>query len=312
MTRIPGVLGAATVSLLVGLASPTSAAPRASDASDRLMAAAATNARVHGATRLVAPRSSERVADTLVIGVFPFAADPADTLLAPLSYALADLLVTDLSRSRRVTLVERARLQSVLRELSLAASGALDPASAPRAGRLARANTIVTGALRRRGPADIVFETRVSQAATGRVDPTLSAAAPINDILAAEKAIAYRLFDQFGVVLTPQERALIEQRPTNNVAALLAYGQGVRAEVNGQYAVAARAFRRAAAADPSFTRAIQRASEARTAGSGAVRTAINGVNRPLETVPTTLRPGLATDPALGGSRATITIDINRP
>jgi TolB-like protein len=247
-----------------------------------------------------------------VVAVMPLNVDARDTLLAPLGYALADLLSTDLARSRSLTLVERARLAAVLRELALTASGAVDSATAPRTGRFLKARRVVVGSLVRRGDR-IVFDARVNDVETGRVASGFEAQAPFDDVLEAEKQLAFRLFDHLGVQLTPQERALVEARPTRNLAALLAYGQAVQAEVNGQYAAAARAFRRAAAADPSFTVALNRAEAARTSGGGgAAGLAVQRVNRPLETVPTTLRPGLATDLAFPGGTATITVDITRP
>jgi len=247
-----------------------------------------------------------------VVAVLPLTVDARDTLIAPLGYAFADLLSTDLARSKRLTLVERARLDLVIREHLLATSGVVDSATAPRAFRLLDARRLVVGSLVRRGD-EIVFDTHILEAGTGQLERPQQGRAPLADVLAAEKAVAFQVIDNLGVVLTPQERALVEQRPTRNLAALLAYGQAVRAEVNGQYALAARAFRRAAAADPSFSMALARAEAARAAASGgAAYMALQRVNRPLESVPTTLRPGLATDPAFPGGSASITVDINRP
>lgn len=251
-------------------------------------------------------------ADSQVVGVLPFAADARDTLLGPLAFGLADILATDLSRSQRLTLVERARLGAVLRELSLASEGAVDSATAPRAGRLIQARTLVTGSLQRRGLRDVVFTARLTDVGTGRVETALVASAPLNDVLAAEKEIVFRLFNQLRVQLTPQERALVEQRPTRNLAALVAYGQGVQAEVNAQYAAAVVAYRRASGGDPGFRQALQRAGAARRLGSPSGSSVAERVNRGLETVPTTPRPGLPTDPAFPGARASLTVIFTRP
>lgn len=247
-----------------------------------------------------------------VVAVLPLHVAARDTLLAPLGYALADFLSTDLARSQRLTLVERARLGAILRELALAASGLVDSATAPRAGRLLQARTLVTGALTRREGGEIVFDARLTDAPTGRVTSGLSGRATLANVLDAEKSLAFRLLEQLGVQLTPRERALIEERPTRNLSALLAYGQGVQAEVNGQYAAASRAFRRAAAADPGFRQALSRADAARAQSVRASGTALDRVNKPLELTPSTLRPGLAVDPALGASQAEITITITTP
>ncbi len=247
------------------------------------------------------------------LGIVPFDVDEKDTLLAPLAYGLPDLLTTDLARSKRLTLVERARLGAILRELDLARSGAVLVSNAPRVGRLTKAQRLITGSLRQRAPRSVVVEARVNDAVSGEVLQTLTAVAPLDDILAAEKEVALRMFDYLGIVLTPQERALVVQRPTRNVSALLAYGQGAKEEVNGQYSLALRSFHRAAQIDPGFSSATTRERSVReTIPNSALAGALNRVNRPLDAIPTTLQPGIATDPAFPAARATVVVTISRP
>lgn len=259
-----------------------------------------------------APMPPPAPGTTHVVGVLPPQVEPRDTLLAPLAFAMADLLATDLSRSRQLTLVERSRLGAILRELALSTSGVVDSATAPRAGRLLQARTLVTGGLARREGDEIVFDARLTDAASGQVTRGFSGRAPLASVLDAEKALAFRLFDHLGVQLTPRERALVEERPTRHLAALVAFGQGVRAEVNGQYAAAGRAFTRAAAIDPDFREAAARADAARRQAGRATGTTLDRINRPLGLGGSTLRPGLAVDPALAASQSTITITISTP
>jgi hypothetical protein len=87
---------------------------------------------------------------------------------------------------------------------------------------------------------------------------------PLASIFDAEKSLAYRLFEELGVTLTPAERAAVEQRPTANLTAFLAYSRGVRDEAFGQYAAAAANFRAAVTADPSFGAARTRLQSAET------------------------------------------------
>src|SRR5262245_32715780 len=51
--------------------------------------------------------------------VLPFTVAMKDTLIVPLSFGLADLLVNDLSKSPELRLVERVQTGAILRELSL-------------------------------------------------------------------------------------------------------------------------------------------------------------------------------------------------
>ena len=182
----------------------------------------------------------------------------SDSTLAPLGYGLADMLLTDLARSSQVTIVERGRMNALLREMQLVEAGLVDTAYAPRVGRLLGARRLVVGALVDRGGGELGVETRLINTVDGSISGTVSARAPLSAIFDAEKALTYRIFQELGVTLTPAERNAIEQRPTANITAFLAYSRGVRDEAFGQYASAATNFQAAVRADPSFAPAKAR------------------------------------------------------
>ena len=193
------------------------------------------------------------------IGVVPLAA--ADSALEPLAFAIADFLLTDLSRSRQLTVVDRTELHAILRELDLAGSGRVDSATAPRTGHLLRAGRLVVGAV---GPAAreaVRLDARTADVNSGRVVAAGTADAALTQVLDAEKTIALRVFDALGVTLTPAERVAVEARPTRNLAALLAYGRAVRYEVEGAYSAAAAEYARASLLDPQFRLARRRLSD---------------------------------------------------
>ena len=215
--------------------------------------------------RELAPPPARRRA----LGVLPWRTSDQDTLLGPLSYGLADLLMTDLSRSARLRVVDRLRLEALRTELQLTASGGADSATGPRAGNLLRAHELLLGGIARLRNRRLRVDAAVADVATGELRPALSASAPIADILAAEKALAHRLFRQLGVTLTPAERAAVDQRPTRNLAALLAYGRAVRFDVEGRYVEAASQYETALRLDPRFTLARTRQQEAQARGARA-------------------------------------------
>lgn len=201
-----------------------------------------------------------------VVGIPPFTASTADPALQELGFAMADLLMTDLSRTRQLRLVERARLGEVLRELDLAQAGRVDSATAPRAGRLLQAGRLVLGAIGPVGDGRTVrLGARIEEVAQGAVRDAVDAQAPLLDILAAEKALAFRLIESLGVRLTPAERAAIEARPTASLQALLAYGRGARQEYLGDYRAARREYLAALRIDPRFALARVREREMRGA-----------------------------------------------
>ncbi len=266
-----------------------------------------------------------------VIGIPPFAVAAGDTALAPLGFALADLLATDLARSPRVTLVERTRLGEVLRELDLSQAGRVDSSSAPRVGRIVQAERLLVGSVGSLGDANMLrLGVRVADVGSGALTQTIDARAPLNDVLAAEKELALRLFDALGIVLSPSERRAVEERPTRNLAALLAYGRGVQRQLDGDFRGAVEEFRRARRLDPSFRQARERGDQARAlAESGstgtpvsipgvravdaAVAGAIDRLNRPLDFITSVVRAtGSPADPAFPSTVATVVIRVTRP
>src|SRR3569623_2143195 len=93
-TRPRSVPGAVVASLLLCACAPRQAPRTTPD-----IASATAAERLH---------ADSGAAGRWTVGIPPFAVagGRADSVLAPLSYALADLLTTDLARSRRVQLVE--------------------------------------------------------------------------------------------------------------------------------------------------------------------------------------------------------------
>lgn len=300
-----------------GRAAAPGAAPRAGDA-----APAAAESRQLSAEQLATVRRG-------AVGIPPFSAGTRDTSLIPLAFALADLVATDLSRSARVTIVERARLGEVLRELDLAGSGRVDSATAPRVGRLVSAERLVFGSVDALDARTVRIGARIGDVTSGAVTTAVDARAPLAEILAAEKELVFRLFEALGVQLSPKERAKVEQQPTKNLEALLAYGRGVQRTYEGDFRGASQAFRDAFRLDPGFSGARTREVESRSIGAmgtpipvavpgvraldAAISTTVDRLNRPLDLVTNVTRAvSTAADPAFPGTQATIVITINRP
>lgn len=188
------------------------------------------------------------------LGILPFdiTVAPRDTALIPLGYGLADLLTTDLSRSGKLEVVDRVQLNAVLRELGMVQSGKVDSSTAPRVGKLIQARRLVLGDLGWTPKGELSLSVHIADVETGAVGTAVAARATIDDILRAEKQLAFDLFSSLGVTLSPKEQAAVEQMPTRNVDAFLAYSRGVRFEAEGRYTAAAQEYQQAAGLDPGF------------------------------------------------------------
>ncbi len=260
------------------------------------------------------------------LGIPPFEVAASDTTLTALGYGLADLLTTDLARSGQLQVVDRLRLDAVLREIDLVESGRVDTATAPRVGRLVQARRLVLGDLTETPAGGLAIDAQVADVASGEVREAVAASAPLADILQAEKELAFRLFDQLGVTLTPAERGLVEQQPTKNIAALLAYSRGVRFEAEGRFGEARDAYQQAVQLDPGFQGAQEHlesvGGEPAPAGPGPQIAAgvdgladkvVSGINGPFLSP---LGSQLIAPPGAGGDDlalpATVIITIERP
>ena len=263
------------------------------------------------------------------LGVPPFAWNGSDPRLNALGYAMADLLITDLARSRALQLVERARLGEILTELQLAGTGRVDSATAPRVGKLIQARRLILGTVDTLPNGEFRLSVRVADVETGAIAQALDARAAATDLLAAEKVIVYRLFDALGITVTPDERAAIDaQRPAASLAALVAYGEGVQAELTGDARRAFAAYSNASLLAPELTLARDRASALRPVANAesapvlspgirpinaAVPGAIDRLNRPLDLFTTYTRPLSGPgDPAFPSTVVTIVIEVRRP
>jgi TolB-like protein len=207
--------------------------------------------------------STERTLDVNTLsqrslGVPPFAVHSSDSTLAALGYGLADLLTTDLARSANLEVVDRIRLEAVLQEVHLVDAGRIDTTSAPRLGRLVQARRLVLGAISQQPDGRLSLHTEIADVPSGALVPATAARLQLADILQAEKELAFTLFERLAINLTPAERRSVEQMPTRSVAAFLAYGRGVRFELEGRYGEAAREYQQAVRIDPGFQAAVDR------------------------------------------------------
>jgi tetratricopeptide (TPR) repeat protein len=205
----------------------------------------------------------DRALDPAAVGLFPFLYTGPDEGLRPLGRALAELLSNDLSRTDRLRVVERVRVQLLLDEIALGQSGAVDASTAARAGNLLGAGRMVGGSVDG-GEESLLLEAMVLRLGAGPGgDPsTLSDRDPLRLFFDLQKRMALDLYASLGVELTPAEREQVTQRPTENIQALLAFGEGLEAGDGGRFAAAAGHFAEAARLDPGFEEAVRRGEEA--------------------------------------------------
>ncbi len=212
------------------------------------------------------------------VGVLPLRVVAADTSYASLGYGLAALMAGDLARTNRLVVVERLRLDAVLRELNLVRDGRIDPATGPRAGRLVGARRVIVGDLAIQSSGALELGSRVANATSGTVDAAFTGSATVRQIFDIEKTMVLRILEVLGVTLSPAERRAMERRSTQNLGALVAFSNGVRAEAGRDLERAVNYYDAATRLDPAFVEARERSTAIRAGVSASAR-ALPTVNR---------------------------------
>lgn len=194
------------------------------------------------------------------VAVFPMRLTSGDEEYRRLGRAMATFILRDLSQVQALTVVERLRLDVLLQEIDLVRKGVVDPATAPRSGRLVGAGTVVTGAYAvsddDRFHLDLVLQDPRADLRELSADDLLAA------FFSVQKDAVFQILDELDVEPTAAERRRILEVPTADLQALLAYARALADEDAGRYGDAADAFADALQAAPDLPEVADRAEEA--------------------------------------------------
>ncbi len=206
------------------------------------------------------------------VAVMPFSYTGTDSTIQPLGRGMAQLLVTDLAKSRQIRVLERERMQAIVNELQLSDSARAAPATALRSGRLLRAAEVVQGSLSDQPGNQLQVIATVVDVGTAGVKATAQGRDLLERLFDVEKQVAFTLFANLGIQLSPAEREAINQRPTQNLQAFLIYSRGLAAQDRGDFGAAQADFDQASVLDPSFRAAAVSAASATNLSAASQQT----------------------------------------
>ena len=163
----------------------------------------------------------------------------------PMGRGLAAMLITDLSVSPELKIVERERMQDVLQEQDMSRSRMFDSTTAVKAGRLLGAEFIATGSLAAASP-ELRIDMRVIRIETGQIVKTARAAGPEDKLFELEQQLADSVLKDLDIALSPEREALMRKRQQANreigVTSFKVFSAGLAAMDQGDYFTAAQKF----------------------------------------------------------------------
>ena len=185
--------------------------------------------------------------------------------LESLKKGFAEMLITDLSVSPDLAVVERSRLNDVLGELALQKGSFVDPATAVKVGKGLGAAYVLVGSYLVDGDT-IRVDARLIDVENGTVAVAVKQEGGVADFLDVQRGLAAQLLDGLGSTLTLVETKRLGLRSTGNYEAFSAYSRGLDALDGGRSAEAAEAADAALGADPGFTAAADLRERVRALG----------------------------------------------
>lgn len=196
------------------------------------------------------------------VAVYDFDGSKLSPELAPLALGFAEFTAIDLAKVSALTVVERVNLSLLLDELKLGESGVVDPATAPRIGKLLGSRKVITGWVE----SPETDQIRVGGVIVNTLDNSEALPESEQDelkrLFKLQKSFVYRVLQELGVEPTDAERLAIDSIPTDSLSAFLEYCQGLNSMRQGSYAEAEGHFENAQNIDENFSEAGEQQSTA--------------------------------------------------
>lgn len=194
--------------------------------------------------------------EKLTVAIMEFEDTSPVNDFARLDRALQSMLTTDLSISRDLELVERARLEDIRRELNLLKSGFLAPETAAKLGKGVGAKAILTGSFWVRDD-KLRIDARLIHVETGTVILAEEITGAATELTKLEKQLARQVLNAAGIRLSAFETADLSRTHTSSLLAASRYGQALKAEDEGDLDEVRRSVAAALDIDPDFDLAQQ-------------------------------------------------------
>jgi len=189
------------------------------------------------------------------IAVLNFRNLGGNTGFDPLAKGLADMVITDLSQVKSLTVIERSRMQALMEEMGLGQTGLVDEPTAPRVGQLLGVKKVLQGSFLDLAGGRLRLDANLSDAAAKASQPIDETSGEVARFFRLEKNLVFKVIDELGIKLTEAEEKAVLTIPTENLLAFLAYSRGLEARDRRDFEGAQREFQQAVDIDPNFNNA---------------------------------------------------------
>ncbi len=200
-------------------------------------------------------QSSFENASVSTLAVFPLMYHGVNENYVPLSRGFSEMISIDLAKVKDLTILERIRIQAVIDELKFSQSSAVDQSTAPRAGKLLKAGTIVSGDYDISEEQEFKINLGSWDVQTSERKSFVNVSGKLEDLFELQKRVVFSFLEKNGIELTQEEKESIAFIPTQNLNAFLSYSSGLLQEDAGNFKEAETFYQNAIQIDPNFNAA---------------------------------------------------------
>lgn len=177
-----------------------------------------------------------------------------DKSLVALRKGLTDMLISDLAAISGIRVVERARLEEIIKELKLNSSQVCDQSTAQRVGHLLGAQVLLMGSFFEL-LGQFRIDARLIRTETGEVVTAQGISGKKQDFMLMQKQLLWKIVDGLQVERSPTQEKAIMASASASYEAVVKYSQGLELLDGGKHDEALIAFQQAFHADSTFDRA---------------------------------------------------------
>jgi tetratricopeptide (TPR) repeat protein len=177
--------------------------------------------------------------------------------LGYITKGLADFFEADFAQISELKVLERDKIDYILREVEMVKSGAVDPAIAVRVGRLMGAQIMIFGSLTQLDDKKAKMLVKAVRVESSEIIATVEKTGR-PEYFEMEKALVKDMAEKLNIILNPKTKAIIDKTGTTSADAATLYSQGLYYMDQYDYKKAYDFFKQAYEKDKNFTEAKQK------------------------------------------------------
>ena len=171
--------------------------------------------------------------------------------LDPLQKGLTLMLITDLSAVKGLQIVERIKMQALVEEMGLGASGLVESNTAPRVGKLLGVQWLIGGDILESKLEQLRIQAKTLDVPTSQILGQPMTEGKLTELFRLEKDLLFDIIKVLKIEVKPEEESALRKLCTHNLSAFMELVQGMEASDRGNYDQAAAYYEKALQRDPN-------------------------------------------------------------